>query len=124
MLLFSDQQVRELADVDEVIRALRTAFARDFSTTLRMPPRTSLEMSDGAFFLLMPAYDSALPAAGVKLVTVSTKAGVLASYEFLDPATGAVLARMEANYLTDVRTAATSAVATDLLARSDVETLG
>ena len=31
---------------------------------------------------------------------------------------------MEANYLTDVRTAATSAVATDLLARKDVETLG
>jgi ornithine cyclodeaminase/alanine dehydrogenase-like protein (mu-crystallin family) len=34
------------------------------------------------------------------------------------------LARMEANYLTDVRTAATSAVATDLLACKDVETLG
>jgi ornithine cyclodeaminase/alanine dehydrogenase-like protein (mu-crystallin family) len=31
---------------------------------------------------------------------------------------------MEANYLTDARTAATSAVATDLLARKDVETLG
>jgi ornithine cyclodeaminase/alanine dehydrogenase-like protein (mu-crystallin family) len=31
---------------------------------------------------------------------------------------------MEANYLTDLRTAATSAVATNLLARKDVETLG
>jgi ornithine cyclodeaminase/alanine dehydrogenase-like protein (mu-crystallin family) len=31
---------------------------------------------------------------------------------------------MEANYLTDLRTAATSAVATDLLARGDVKTLG
>ena len=31
---------------------------------------------------------------------------------------------MEANYLTDLRTAATSAVATDLLARKDAETLG
>jgi ornithine cyclodeaminase len=31
---------------------------------------------------------------------------------------------MEANYLTDLRTAATSAVATDLLARDDAETLG
>jgi ornithine cyclodeaminase len=31
---------------------------------------------------------------------------------------------MEANYLTDLRTAATSAVATDLLARPDVQTLG
>ena len=31
---------------------------------------------------------------------------------------------MEANYLTDLRTAGTSAVATDLLARADAETLG
>jgi ornithine cyclodeaminase/alanine dehydrogenase-like protein (mu-crystallin family) len=124
MLFLSDKQVREFADVDAVIGAIRVAFARDFSATLRMPPRTSLEMSGGAILLLMPAYDSFLPAAGVKLVTVSREAGVVASYDFLDPKTGAVLARMEANYLTDLRTAATSAVATDLLARPDVETLG
>jgi alanine dehydrogenase len=124
MLFFSDKQVREFADVDAVIGAIRAAFARDFSATLRMPPRTSLEMSRGAILLLMPAYDSFVPAAGVKLVTVSREAGVVASYDFLDSKTGAVLARMEANYLTDLRTAATSAVATDLLARPDVETLG
>lgn len=124
MLFLTDQQVRELADVDEVIRAVRAAFARDFSRTLRMPPRISLEMSDGAILLVMPAYDSSLQAAGVKLVTVSRATGVIASYDYLDPNSGAVLARMEANYLTDLRTAATSAVATDLLARPDAETLG
>jgi ornithine cyclodeaminase/alanine dehydrogenase-like protein (mu-crystallin family) len=124
MLFLSDRQIRELADVDEVIGGIRAAFARDFSATLRMPPRLSLEISDGAILLLMPAYDSFLPAAGVKLVTVSREAGVVASYDFLDPTTGAVLARMEANYLTDLRTGATSAVATDLLASADVETLG
>jgi ornithine cyclodeaminase/alanine dehydrogenase-like protein (mu-crystallin family) len=124
MLLLSDQRVRELADVDDVIRAIRAAFARDFSTTLRMPPRTLLEMAGGAILLIMPACDGFIPAAGVKLVTVSREAGVVASYDLLDPNTGAVLSRMEANFLTDLRTAATSAVATDLLARPDVETLG
>ncbi len=79
---------------------------------------------DDAILLVMPCYDSALGVAGVKLVSVSAKAGVQAVYELLDPQTGIALARMEANYLTDVRTAATSAVATDLLARKDVETLG
>jgi ornithine cyclodeaminase/alanine dehydrogenase-like protein (mu-crystallin family) len=44
-------------------------------------------------------------------------------YELVDPNTGVALATMEANYLTDLRTAATSAVATDLLARADAETL-
>ncbi len=124
MRFFSEQQVRQLANVDEVIRAIRAAFSRDFSATLRMPVRTSLDLSGGAVLLLMPCYDSALGAAGVKTVTVSSETGVNAAYELLNPATGATLARMEANYLTDLRTAATSAVATDLLARADAETLG
>ena len=123
MLYLSEDQVRQLAPVDEVLRVIREAFARDFSSTLRMPPRSSLEMK-GALLLLMPAFDSALNAAGVKMVSVSKTAGVQAFYELLDPATGMPLARMEANWLTDLRTAATSAVATELLARPDAETLG
>jgi ornithine cyclodeaminase/alanine dehydrogenase-like protein (mu-crystallin family) len=124
MRVFTEKQVRKLIDVDEVIRVIRAAFARDFSATLRMPPRTSMDMEGGAVLLLMPCYDSALAAAGVKIVTVSGQTGVNAAYQLLDPVTGKVLARMEANSLTDLRTAATSAVATDLLARADAETLG
>ena len=124
MLYFSEQQVRELAVADEVIREIKAAFARDLSATLRMPPRTSLSLAGDAVLLLMPCYDTGLNAAGVKIVTVSRDGGVNASYELFDPHTGRGLARMEANYLTDLRTAATSAVATDLLARKDVETLG
>lgn len=122
MLFFSEDQVRSAAKVDDVVRAIRSAFARGFAT-VRMPVRTALEL-DGAVLLVMPCYDSAANAAGVKLVSVSAKAGVHAVYELLDPATGIPVARMEANYLTDLRTAATSAVATDLLAHKDVQTLG
>ena len=124
MLLFSEQQVRELAGVDEVIRAIRAAFARDFTKTLHMPVRTSLTLEEGGVLLLMPARDSAIGYAGVKLVTVTRARGVNAAYELLDAKSGKILARMEANWLTDLRTAATSAVATDLLARSDAKTLG
>jgi ornithine cyclodeaminase len=119
---FSEDQVRKVANIDGVIAAIRSAFARGFAT-VRMPVRTVLELN-GAVLLIMPCYDSAVNAAGVKLVSVSAKAGVQAIYELLDPATGICVARMEANYLTDVRTAATSAVATDLLARKDAQTLG
>jgi ornithine cyclodeaminase/alanine dehydrogenase-like protein (mu-crystallin family) len=123
-MYLSDDQVRQLANVGEVISAIRAAFARDYSATLRMPVRTSLELADGAILLLMPCYDRALGVAGVKTVTVSPAAGVNAAYELIDPATGRTLARMAAGWLTELRTAATSAVATDLLAPSDVETLG
>src|SRR5579864_3778923 len=122
MRLYSESQVRSAVTPDEVIRAIRSAFARGFAT-LRMPVRTTLEL-DGALLLVMPCYDRGLNAAGVKLVSVSEKAGVHATYELLDPATGISIARMEADYLTDLRTAATSAVATDLLARKDAQTLG
>ena len=42
----------------------------------------------------------------------------------LDPQTGRPLAIVPANYLTDLRTAATSAVATKFLAREQVKVLG
>lgn len=122
MHLYSEEQVREAINIDEVIRVIREAFTRGFGA-VHMPARTILNMDD-AVLLVMPCYDSVLHAAGVKLVSVSAKAGVQAVYELLDPKTGIALARKEANYLTDARTAATSAVATDLLARKDVETLG
>jgi ornithine cyclodeaminase len=122
MRLFSEEQVRQAIKMDDLIHAIREAFVRGFAA-VRMPPRTMLEMDD-AILLVMPCYDSAMHTAGVKLVSVSAKARVQAAYELLDPQTGIALARMEANYLTDLRTAATSAVATDLLARTDVETLG
>ena len=123
MLFFSEQQVRSSASPGEVIHAVRDAFARDFHSSLHMPVRTSMDL-DESVLLLMPCSDSDLKIAGVKLVTVNPKTGVNATYALLDPATGRTLALMEANYLTDLRTAATSAVATNLLARPDAQTLG
>lgn len=123
MQYLSEEQVRQLLQPGELIPALRAAFARDFQNTLRMPVRTHMELS-GSLLLLMPCHDSALNAAGVKMVTVSKEAGVNATYTLLDVQTGKALAIMQANYLTDVRTAATSALATDLLARPDAQTLG
>jgi len=124
MLFLTEDQVRGLADAGGVIAALRSAFARDFSATLQMPVRSSMPLHGKGVLLLMPAYDGSLGVAGVKTVTVTKTSGVSASYELFDPVSGLTLARMEANWLTDLRTAATSALATDLLARPDARTLG
>ena len=121
--VFSDDQVRALANIDEVIQTIRDAFSRDFSETLNMPVRTQLNLG-GSILLLMPCHDSGMQASGVKMVTVSPSTGVNATYLLLDPSSGKTLAALEANYLTDLRTAATSAVATDLLASRDAQTLG
>jgi alanine dehydrogenase len=123
MLFLNEHQVRSALNIAEVISAIREAFARDFHLTLKMPVRSQLDM-DASILLLMPCYDSELRTAGIKIVTVNPQSGVSATYALLDPATGKTLAVMEANYLTDVRTAATSAVATDLLAPRYAQTLG
>lgn len=123
MLLLTDLQIRSALNAARLIRALRDAFARDFHSTLNMPVRTQLDLG-ASLLLLMPCHDTELRAAGIKIVTVSQQAGVNATYTLLDPDTGRTLAVMEANYLTDIRTAAVSAVATDVLSRPDVQTLG
>lgn len=123
MLFFSDPQIRSAISIPEAIRVIHEAFARDFHSSLQMPVRSHLNVGP-SILLVMPCHDSELDAAGVKTVTVNPDSGVHATYTLLNPGTGAVLAVMEADYLTDLRTAATSAVATDLLARRDAQTLG
>jgi ornithine cyclodeaminase/alanine dehydrogenase-like protein (mu-crystallin family) len=124
MLNLTEDDVKRLAPVESVIDALAAAFSRDFSQTLRMPVRSSLALPSGGVLLVMSAYDSVLRVAGVKTITVTKARGVDARYDLLDGENGAVLARMEANWLTDLRTAATSALATKILARPDACTLG
>lgn len=123
MLFLTEDQVRQALTPEAVIAALRATFARDYHSTLRMPVRTRMELAEGVL-LLMPCHDTELNAAGVKMVTVTQKTGVKATYSLLDPVNGAVLAVMEADHLTDLRTAATSALATEMLASLHARTLG
>src|SRR6202035_18407 len=53
-----------------------------------------------------------------------TEGGVGATYLLLDPETAQPRLTIAANYLTDLRTAATSAVATKFLARTNASVLG
>ena len=123
MRYFREDDVRQLAEPRQAIRAIRTAFARDSQNTVRMPVRTRLDLG-GNLLLLMPCHDEAIHRAGVKTVTISTQSGIHALYTLIDSSAGKMLALIEANYLTDLRTAATSAVVTEVLSRADVKTLG
>ncbi|MGH9556683.1 MAG: ornithine cyclodeaminase family protein [Terriglobales bacterium] len=129
MLVFSEDDVKRLLHPAGAIAAIERAFQRDYRATAQMPARLHLALPQGGVFLVMPCSDSAVPGTGVKLVAVldSPPAGVeriQAQYCLFDPATGALRALLAANYLTDIRTAATSAVATRFLARPDATTLG
>ncbi len=126
MRMFTDSEIRSLLDPLEVVDAIEAAFARDYRATAVMPVRTRVEVAGRGVLLVMPCYDSAVPGFGIKLVTFFDRATerLQATYLLLDPCSGSLRALMAANYLTDIRTAATSAVATRHMALPDAKVLG
>ena len=123
----TEDDVKAALDTTRVIAAIEDAFRDRYPATL-MPVRTQMKLASG-IFLIMPCYDREGHGLGMKLVVVvDTPANpdqkLHATYLILDSATGHPTLSMPAAYLTEVRTAATSAVATKFLARDDVRVLG
>ncbi len=110
-----------------LVSAIEDAFRSRYPRVL-IPLRTQMRLADGVY-LIMPCYDRRNRALGMKLITVldnppKPEEKIQATYLVLDPTTGKPTASMSAAYLTDLRTAAASAVATKYLAREEVRVLG
>jgi ornithine cyclodeaminase/alanine dehydrogenase-like protein (mu-crystallin family) len=126
MLSWSDADLESLLEPDTVMVAIREAFARTYES-VRMPHRLQLDVGF-AIMLIMPCAIAGDPVCGMKIVRVSRhprpEGRVTASYIVFDTTSGQIIAVMAANYLTDLRTAATSAIATQVLASGKGTTLG
>lgn len=126
MIQFLDEsKVRGLLSMKELIAAMREAL-KEFSTgKVVQPVRSVVPVAPHQGFLgVMPAYTGAL---GAKLVTFYPKNQNLDTHHALillfRPETGEPLAVLDGRLITEMRTAAASAVATDLLARPNAKTL-
>ncbi len=126
MLAITEAEVEALLDPAALIAAIEDAFRNRFPS-MTLPVRTQIHTRDG-ILLIMPCYESSSDSFGVKMAIVHNDAEradrVQASYSLLDPRTGAPLFQTPARWLTALRTAATSAVATQHLARPAVRSLG
>lgn len=125
-LMLSRSDIRELITMEEAIEALRSAHAEFSRGDTAMPVRGVILVPEHqGWFGIMPAFLFGSGAMGLKAVTVhkgNPAKGMPATQGvtlLLDPATGTLLSVMDAGYLTGVRTAAASGVATSLLARED-----
>jgi alanine dehydrogenase len=118
--------VRDRLDLDRLREAMAVALA-DFSAgRSEQPLRTVVPAADGrGFMYVMPARTPT--ALGAKLVTLFPgNVGVPTHHALVllfDPATGAPLASLDGGVVTELRTAAVSAVAADRLARAGSEVL-
>lgn len=121
-----EEQVRALLRMEDLIPAMREAL-RDLSAgKVRQPLRQVLPVAEhGGFFGVMPAGRSG--ALGAKLVTFyPNNEGIPTHHAMIllfRPETGEPLVTMDGRLITEMRTAAVSAVATDLLARRETGVL-
>jgi ornithine cyclodeaminase/alanine dehydrogenase-like protein (mu-crystallin family) len=129
-LLLTEHDVRSLVSMPELIDTVEQALAAYSRGEVDQPVRTVLEVgAEKAFFGTMPCAAPGLEGLGAKLVTVfsgNTARGLpthLATILLFDFHTGQLQAMVDGRYLTEVRTAAASAVSTRLLAREDARTL-
>jgi thiomorpholine-carboxylate dehydrogenase len=122
---FEETEVRQRLRVPDLIAAMRQVMMEFSEGKWQQPLRGVLKQNDG-FFGVMPASGQSM---GIKMVTyypgnsstaLPTHMAVVALF---DPRTGEPLALMDGRYITEMRTAAVSAVATDALARRDAKVL-
>jgi ornithine cyclodeaminase/alanine dehydrogenase-like protein (mu-crystallin family) len=122
----SEEQVRVLLTYEDLIPAVERALIDYSAGGIQQPVRTVLRVPDhDGLFALMPAIDGELMC--VKLVTVYEKnidrPTHQAVIQLLSARTGEPLVAMDGRLITEMRTAAVSAVATRLLARKDARVL-
>ena len=129
LLFINEEQVRAALSYDELIPAIRSALS-DFSAgRVVQPLRTVMSVAQYAgWFAVMPAvYGDVM---GAKMVTFyprnadKGKHTHLAMIQLFRADTGEPLAMLDGRLITEMRTAAVSAVAVDLLARPDAKVLG
>ncbi|HYK38295.1 ornithine cyclodeaminase family protein [Alloacidobacterium sp.] len=128
MLHLDEAQVRSLLTYEELITAMEQALIRFSSGEIRQPMRSLLGVPEhGGIFGMMPAVDGDV--AGIKLVLVYERNAALglpthqAVIQLFSAKTGEPLASMDGRLITEMRTAAVSAVATKLLAKPDARVL-
>lgn len=125
-MILDEAAVRRHLRMDELIPAMSRALADLSAGAVVQPVRTMLTVpGHGGFFAVMPAYAGG--ALGAKLVTFYPDNQGIPTHHALiilfRPETGEPLVTMDGRLITEMRTAAVSAVATGLLARPDAAVL-
>lgn len=127
MLHFSNTDIEQALDYPSLIAALRKIFSADFNMPLRHHHFYALPGGGQNTLILMPSWTNEFM--GIKQVIVAPDnvqhniPSIHALYTLLDARTGQPLAMMNAALLTSMRTACTSALAADYLAKKDARTL-
>jgi alanine dehydrogenase len=125
----TEADVRAVLSMQELVDAIEGALIALSERNVMHPVRTILELAPQSFFAVMPAWFPQRAILGAKLVSVvpaNAPRGIpthLASISLFDAETGALKAIVDGRYITEVRTAAATAVSVRHMAREDARVL-
>ena len=131
MLVLSESQVQKLIDLDELIATLEQAHIQYSTGKAVMPVRLVVPLPQiQGRITSMPGYLHQDRALGMKVVTYfqdnpkQNLPAILATIMLFSAETGKMIAAMDGGYITAIRTACASALATKALANPETPTLG
>jgi ornithine cyclodeaminase len=130
LLRVTEADVRNLLPFSKAIGLVREAYVKLATGEAVNPERAWLAVPGGVSMFFMPAHVLGQRTVSIKIARLNTKnpaislPTVLSDILVYDSQSGVLQAEIPAESLTAIRTAASSAVATDVLARRDVECLG
>jgi len=131
-LLLTDEEIKPLLSIGEVMEAVEEAFKEKGLGYVQMPPKPYLffEKYDGDL-RVMPSYLERIDVSAVKVVNSHPHnlssyglPTVMATIILIDPKNGAPLAVMGGSYITALRTGAAGGIAVKYLARKDSKVIG
>src|SRR4029077_4756351 len=130
LLQVTEADIRNLLPFPKAIGLAREAYSKLAKGEAMNPERVRVTVPGGASMFLMSAHVLGQRTMSVKIARVNAEnpalslPTVMSDVLVYDSRTGALKAEIPAEALTAIRTAASSALATDVLARKDVECLG
>jgi alanine dehydrogenase len=131
MLVLSEQQVQRLIEIDELIAALKQAHVQYSTGKAVMPVRLVVPLPQiQGRITSMPGFLTDDKALGMKIVTYFQEnpkkdlPAILATIFLFSAETGKIIATMDGSYITAIRTACASAMATEALANPRTPVLG
>ncbi len=131
MLVISEAQVKGLLDLDELISALEQAHVQFSAGKVVMPVRLVVPLPEiQGRITSMPAFMSEGKALGIKIISYfrdnpkQDLPPILATISMYSAETGKLEVLMDGVYITAIRTACASAMATKALARPETPVLG
>lgn len=132
MRILGRRDVTDLLTIRDTIPLMREAFGALAKKSVSMPPRVFVKADRfGGSIAFMAAFIDPLQSMGMKAIALygdnpakRSLPAILGSMLLFEADSGRTLALMDAGPITAVRTAAVSALATDLLARRDSRVAG